>query len=501
MTATLVPPTPPSIPMRVATTSLALKEARLLWGMSTLWLGVVLAVALCTAWGWTTEPRWDAFTANSGMASLVLAGFLVLIGHLAASRDHRHGATESARTLPASRRRRTVALLALIPAAGAAAALAVGAELLLLIPSWPAGAFEPWLLAAAVVIPMLGAAIGVGVGSWLPSTPAGPLTLFGCAAVLALLPVLGPSADSLPWVLFPVVIEENVAPEMPRPTGWHLIYLVALLAAVVAVALLRHWRLVASIAVVLALVAAAVAVRRQQAERLPSGPETLAAYLGESAQHCELRGSVTYCPLHGYGRWIPRWQDAVEPVVRALPPEVTDLPPVRQGNGPATSVVVDQHWGRHGRWARDSRVDLSAQYIRVLLRMPEQLAGIPGRPGGVPETNRAVLPKGSMELSTGPRCSGAGQLRTVMALWLLAQSDTGGRALLDDREKLRFGRVDFGEAEIDAARRLLDAPRGRVEALLTEKWTEVRSAAPIGDVLAPFGVATLPMSSGVTACP
>lgn len=501
MTATLAPPAQAPAPARVATTSLALKEARLLFGMSTLWLGVVLAVALCTAWGWTTEPRWDAFTANSGMASLVLAGFLVLIGHLAASRDHRHGATESARTLPASRRRRTAALLALIPAAGAAAALAVGVELLLLIPSWPAGAFEPWLLAAAVVLPMLGAAIGVGVGSLLPSTAAGPLTLFGSAAVLALLPVLGPSADSLPWVLFPVVLEESVAPDMPRPTGWHLIYLIALLVAVVAVALLRHWRLVASVAVVLALVAAVVAVRRQQAERLPTGPETLAAYLGESAQHCETRGTVTYCALHGYGRWISHWQDAVEPVVRALPPEATDLPPVRQGSGPATSVVVDQHWGRHGTWARDSRVELSAEYVRVLLGMPEQLAGVPGRPGGVPESKRAVLPQGSMELSTGPRCSGAGQLRTVMALWLLAQSDADGRALLDDRQKFRFGRVDFGEAEIDAARRLLDAPRGRVAALLNEKWTQVRSAAPAGEALAPFGVADLPVRSGVTACP
>ena len=499
MTAMLSEPAPAVTPARVATTSLALKEARLLLGTSTLWLGVGLAVALCTAWGWTTEPRWDTFTANSGMASLVLAGFLVLIGHLAASRDHRHGATDSARTLPASARRRTVALLALIPTAAAAAALAVGAELVLLMPAWPAGAFDPWLLTAAVVIPMVGAGLGVAVGSWLPSTPSGPLTLFGVAAVLALLPVLGSSAGALSWLLFPVVIDENVAPEIPRPTGWHLVYLIALLVVVTAVAVLRYWRLVAAVAVVLAVVVAVVAVRRQQAERLPITPDTVAAYLDESAQQCEVRGSVTYCALHGYGRWISLWQGAVEPIVRALPPNVTNLPVVRQGSGPATSVVVDQHWGRHGTWARDSRLDLSAEYIRVLLDMPEQLAGKPG-PGSLPERNRAVLPKGSMELSTGPRCSGAGQLRTVMALWLLAQSDTDGRALLGDREKLRFGRVDFGQAEIEAARRLLDAPRGRVEALLNEKWALLRSPAPAGDALAAFGVAELPVSSGGSAC-
>ncbi|MEV4705652.1 hypothetical protein [Actinoplanes sp. NPDC049316] len=498
MTATLVEPV--RAPARVATASLVLKEARLLLGMSTVWIGVVLAVALCTAWGWTTEPRWDVFTANSGMASLVLAGFLVLIGHLAASRDHRHGSTEFARTLPSPARRRTVGLLALVPAAGLVAASAVLAELILLLPSWPVGAFDPWLIGVAVVIPMVGAAVGVAVGRWLPSTATGPLTLFGLAAVLAILPVLGSSADALPWLLFPVVLDENVAPTMPRPTGAHLLYLVALLVAVVAGALLRHRRLLTSIVMAVALVLAVAAVQRQRDERVPTGPETALPYLDESAQHCERRGLVTYCALHGYGPWISLWRDAIDPVVRALPPGVTDLPLVRQGTGPATSVIADQHWGRHGSWARDSRTDLRSQYIRVLLRMPDQLAGHPG-PGGLAERNRAVLPQGSLELSTGPGCSGSGQLRTVMALWLVAQADRDGRAVLSHPENLRFGRVDIGRAEIEAAKRLVEAPRDRVGALLADNWASVRSAAPAGDVLAPFGVANLPVADEESACP
>jgi hypothetical protein len=498
MTATLV--RPGGAATRVATRSLAFKEARLLLGMSTLWIGAVLAVALCTAWGWTTEPRWDVFTANSGMASLVLAGFLVLIGHLAASRDHRHGATESARTLPSPARRRTVGLLALVPTAGLVAVLVVGVELVLLLPSWPAGAFDPWLMAVAVVSPMIGAAVGVAVGRWLPSTAAGPLTLFGLAAVLAILPVLGSSADALAWLLFPVVVDENVAPTMPRPTGAHLVYLVALLLVVIAGALLRHWRILASAVLAVALVVAVVAVERQQDERLPAGPEAAQPYLDESVQHCEQRNRVTYCALHGYGRWVPLWEKAVDPVVSALPVGVTDVPIVRQGAGPATSVVVDQHWGRHGSWARTSRTDLTTQYVRVLLGMPDQLAGRPG-PGSLPERNRAVLPGGSLELSTGPRCSGAGQLRTVIALWLLGQSGEDGRALLNDPKNLHFGRVDVGEAEIEAAKRLLDVPRDRVTALVADNWGAVRSAAPVGDLLAPFGATNLPAADQEAACP
>ncbi|UQU64950.1 hypothetical protein COUCH_00870 [Couchioplanes caeruleus] len=498
MSATLMQPV--RAPAGVATRSLTLKEARLLLGMSTLWTGVVLAVALCTAWGWTTEPRWDVFTANSGMASLVLAGFLVLIGHLAASRDHRHGATESARTLPSPARRRTVGLLALVPTAGLVAVLAVGVELVLLLPSWPAGAFDPWLMAVAVVTPMIGAAVGVAVGRWLPSTAAGPLTLFGLAAVLAMLPVLGSSADALAWLLFPVVVDENVAPTMPRPTGAHLIYLVALLVVVIAAALLRHGRTLASTVMAVALVVAVAAVQRQQDERLPAGPEAAQPYLDESAQHCEQRNRVTYCALYGYGRWISLWEEAVDPVVSALPAGLTDLPSVRQGVGPATSVIVDQHWGRHGSWARTSRTDLTVQYVRVLLRMPDQLAGRPG-PGSLPERNRAVLPGGSVELSTGPRCSGAGQLRTVIALWLLAQSGEDGRALLNDPNELHLGRVDVGEAEIEAAKRLLDAPRDRLNAMVVDNWDAMRSAAPVGDLLAPFGVATLPVVDEEAACP
>ncbi|GAA2576817.1 hypothetical protein GCM10010435_61200 [Winogradskya consettensis] len=246
---------------RTATRVLASTEARLLSHMPALWAGFVLAVALCAVWNGGASPTWETFAANSGRASLVLAGFLLLIGHLATSRDHRNGAAEFTGTLPASPRRRAVALFAFLPVAAAAGLLAEGVELLILVPSRLSGSFDPWLVAEPVVVPMAGAALGIAAGLWRPSAPVGPLTLFAAAAVLATLPILGSGPGDLPWLLFPIVMDRSAAPDA---TGWHVLYLVALLTVVIGAALARHWRLWATIVVTIALIVAVVAVRRQQ---------------------------------------------------------------------------------------------------------------------------------------------------------------------------------------------------------------------------------------------
>jgi hypothetical protein len=495
MTVSFAPPglAPPTA--QTAALALASKETRLFLRSPWLWGGAALAAALCTTWGWTTEPVWDTFASNAGMASLVLAGVVLLLTHLAASRDHRHGATEASSTLPASARRRTLALLALVPAAGAVAAVTLTAELLALLPSWPAGVADPWNLLTVAVLPMTGAAVGVTVGRWLPATATGPLAAFACAAGLAVLPVLGPTSGSLAWLLFPVTLEENLAPGFPRPTGWHLLYLLVVLLAVVAAALSRHWRAVPATAVVLALIIGTVAVRHQQDEQAPGGPGVAASYLGPAAQRCEQHDRVGYCPLPGYGRWVPIWRESVEPVVRAVPPSAGALPAVRQGDGPATSATVDLRWGRHGGWAVDSRLALREEYVRVLLGLPGWTAGEPG-PGGLPEQNRGPWPTGSVQLDRGVRCSGAGQLRTVVALYLVAQSDSDGRWLLGGDGRMTLGSVQIGAPERAAAAKLLDAPRQAVTAVLAERWTEIRSPAPAGRSLVALGVSDLAPANG-----
>jgi hypothetical protein len=467
MTAT-APPMP--VLPRVTIRALALLEARLLLRNRMLWLGVMLAAALCTAWGWTRQPDWHAFAANAGMAALVLAGFLMLLGHRAASRDHRYGSTETASALPTSSRQRTLALLALVPVGSFAGATAFGIAVLGLLPAWPAGVFDPWLVLITVTVPMTGAALGVAVGRWLPATAAGPLALFASAAVLGALPVIGSAAGDLPWLLFPVLIE---APGVSQPTAWHLLYLVAALVAVVAVVALRHRRRLPAVVLVAALAVAGAAVRQQSEHLEPAGPAAEAV-----AQDCERHGTVSYCALPGYGRWIPLWRAAVEPVVQVLPPAAGEFPAVRQSTGQPSGVHTGLSWGRHDPWATDSRRRLSQQYVRVLLGMPATAAG--------------------PEAAAEPACSGAGQLRTVVALWLVAQADPAGE--MPRAGGAAFGPVAFGPAETEAAARLLDAPRQQVTAMLAEHWSAVRSPAPAGEVLAPFGVTGI-RPAGDSPCP
>ena len=102
MTTALAPAPIAPVRARTATWTLALLEGRLLLRSPLLWAGVGLSAVLCTVWGWTRQPDWQSFTADAGVASLVLAGFLLLLGHQAASRDHRHGTAETASALPTS---------------------------------------------------------------------------------------------------------------------------------------------------------------------------------------------------------------------------------------------------------------------------------------------------------------------------------------------------------------------------------------------------------------
>lgn len=246
-----------------ALAELAGRETRLLAGTATPWLVAAFTAALCRYWYRTDTRHWDAFTADAGLASLILAGVLLLLGHLAASRDDRHGAAEAASVLPTSPRRRTLAMLALVPAAGLIAAGALGAELLLASTRWPAGRLSAWQLLTPVAVPMLGAAVGVATGRWLPFASAGPLVLFAFTAALALLPVFATGPGSLAWAIFPVTLDYPGG--QTAAAGWHAIYLLALLAMALAAGTLRHWRAASAVALVIAAAVVVLAVGRLHA--------------------------------------------------------------------------------------------------------------------------------------------------------------------------------------------------------------------------------------------
>ncbi|GIJ26745.1 hypothetical protein Vqi01_19070 [Micromonospora qiuiae] len=455
--------------------ALARAEARLVLRSPLLWGGMVLSLTLCTAWGWTTMPTWETFGQDAGMSSLVLAGALLLAGHLAASRDRRAGA-ESLETMPTTAARRGVGLLALVAVSGAAGATLCLAGLLLMLPAWPVGRFDPWVLLVTVVVPATGAAIGIVVGRWLPTTAAGPLTMIAMAVVLTSL--LGTGPDTVLLHLFPV-------PDAPwvtgaaRPTGWHLIYLMSVLVAIVALLWWRHRRIIA-IGVILTAIATSAFATDQQARATPAAiyPEMNDALAGPAVLDCEMHGGVRYCALPHYAGWIPLWREAVEPVARNLPAEAT-RPTVRQLAGMDDGVVLVPglpeiatwpRWGRHGRWAKDSRTQMTIAYTTAA-------TGLFGR--GIT----------SFDDDARSGCSGAGQHRTVVALWLLAQAlPDGARHLADGG--LSLGRVRYDRADAQAASALLARPRDEVAAFLSAHWTQIMD--PAETALTPLGVTVKP---------
>jgi hypothetical protein len=427
------------------TQAVAVAEGRLLARSRTAVTGAVLCAALGYAWGFTTMPTWASVTANGGMAALVLGGVLMLLGHLAASRDHRYGSTETSGTFPAPVAARTTALLAVVPVAAVLAAVVFGAQLVAQVPAWPAGPFDPWTLVPPLVVPVLGALLGVVVGGWLPATAAGPLAVTATAAGVLTLPLVGDG------YLFPVVLFPGT------PADWHALYLSGLAGVLVAGLLARHRRVLPAVLAVVAVAVTGYAVHRQAVPVEPRDPVV----------GCETHAGVRYCPLAGYDSWVPLWREAVEPVATALPPAVI-RPPVRQVPGARDvpdAVAVGEVWGRHFTWGRSAREDLAVDYAATVTGLARW------------------SPTGE-----GTACDGTGQLRTVVALWLTGNPDAD------------LGRTTHGPAERDAAATLLSRPREQVTALLAAHWPRVTSNAPAGDMLTPLGV-TGPRPGTGPACP
>jgi hypothetical protein len=480
MTTTLERSDRPAVSGRTATLALARAEGRRLVRSPFWWCGALLAVALGVAWSWTRMPTWDTFAQNAGMSSLVLAAALLVATHRATSRDRRAGAEESTRTMPAGRARRGLAMLAAVPIAAATGAAVVLAELLLLLPAWPVGRLDPWALAVVVVVPPTGAVLGILVGRVLPGVAAGPLTLVALTVLFIATLALPSGRFSVAEALWPV-------PNQPweigaaRPTGWHLLYLLGALVAVVAANCWRAWPR-ASVAVLVPALAVAGLSVHQQARQMPSiiDMSSHEALTGPAVLRCETHEQVRFCALPRYEGWIGRWREAVEPVAAHLPASAArpavrqigsadDLRPMSPG---LPEVITTDSWGRTGGWAEDSRARLMRDYAAAAV-------GVLRR--GVPLYNG---------------CDGAGQHRTVAGLWLLAQAAPDGVQRVRDGE-LRLPRVRYGPAETQAAAALLDRPYDEVAGYLAVHWADILEPSATG--LAGLGVTLTPAPASDTA--
>ncbi|KUL26485.1 hypothetical protein [Actinoplanes awajinensis] len=482
MTVTIDEPLLRAVPSgRVSVAALARVEARHFLRSPFLWGGVVLAVGLGVAWSWTSMPQWDGFIENSGMSALVLGAALLIAAHLAAGRDHRAGAGESFRSLPVTAARRGLGLLVTVPIAALTGAIVYALQLLILLPSWPVGRFDPWAVLVVVILPPIGAAVGAVVGRSFPAVAAGPLAVAGIVVALFLSLAISTSSGGYLGQSWPV-------PGRPwslggdRPTEWHLVYLCGILAAVVALISWRARTKSSAVLLTVALLITGVALQRKVAEddaiyaererNIYAAEEPQSAVI--AALDCRTYADVRYCALPGFGRWTGLWRAAVEPVA-ALLPAAAARPAVRQLDNSDSGepmvpgrpeIVTSTSWGRIGPWAANSRTGMARSWASAAV--------------GLAKREDAFM-WGS--------CDAAGQHRTVVGLWLLALTQPDGAARVA-RGELGLPRVRQGPADLQAVATLLARPSSEVTAYLQAHWAAVLD--PAGTALAGLGVTTTP---------
>ncbi|MEV7519879.1 hypothetical protein [Streptomyces sp. NPDC091371] len=470
--------------MRKPLVALILTESALALRSPLLWALALLTVAGRIATTWQDMPNWSVQTVDTATSALVIGAGTMLAAQLAVLRDARADAAELMEPLPVRPRTRTLAVLVAYPLAGVcvtvpAMAVQMGS---LLVGSRPAGHADVRELATGVLLVALMGALGVAAGRWTPVLIAAPIGILLFFWSVVQFPRT--------WLL-PVVPDLKLAVDPVRPPVWHLVYVAALVLLAGSVALLRDGRRPAP---VLAAAVGAVAVVAAGALTLDSPAAAAAARTGDlrkstlsvsdGADDCRQEKTTTYCAFPSYAQWIPLWRGAVEPVTEAVPEGPRDrLPGIVQRTAtgvldPAVAgrnILTTTQWGRNGA-ERESRRALAAQMA----------AAASGFPWG---TQRAASPQG---------CDARGQARTVVALWLIGQTEqpvaatkTRKSITTDDGKQSAtevpasdLGSVDYGPAELGYARQLLASPGARERiwehwAVLTAPATTLDQALPL----------------------
>ncbi|MFF4951435.1 hypothetical protein [Streptomyces chattanoogensis] len=468
-------------------TALVVVEMRIALRSPLLWLLTLLTVTGRTVSTWHEMPNWSVETVDTATSALVIGAGAMLAANLAILRDRRADAVELTDPLPVRKRTRTLAVLVAHPlVAMVYAAMAMGAQMAgLRINSHPVGHFDIRELLAGVLLVALMTALGAALGRWIPSLFAAPV----CILLFFWTLVQFPQS----WLL-PMVPSLKLAIDPVRPPTWHLVYVAALALGVGTAALLRHGRhlglVIPSVGSAAAVVVAITLTLNSPAATDAARTEDLrqsSRSVSTGADHCEKLQSTRYCAFPSYAGWIPLWRDAVGPVVAAVPTAFRHrLPGITQRTGTGTfdpkvtsrNILTNTSWGRNGA-ERDSRRALAGQMA----------AAATGFPWG---TQRGAGPSG---------CDARGRARTVVALWLIGQTEkplpattTRSSVSTDDGKRSDretpasdLGAVDYGSLELAYAQRLLAQPGARERiwanwSVLIAPTTTIDQALPLLDL-------------------
>lgn len=502
---------PPKMPVAVASdrgsrsqggaaslSALTRIEGRRLLARPTVLVGAVLSLAAMVQMSWTTAPvlnRDD--TAVSG-ALLVLAAATLLAANAATLRSRRHRTDELLLSMPTPGRVRTLAHLSSVVVVVPLAVLVAAGFWWWRTSTDPVTSPDPFELATGPALLLLGGCLGVMLARWAPSPTVAPIVVVGLLVLEFIVNILTGGIESggrIKW-LAPMVGQQGVAHELlVRPTGWHLAYLIGLVAVLSCAALLRYQadrRALTATGMALAMV---VVTAGAQLRPLGTGqqPHELADRLTAAAQeNCQESDAITYCAVPGYESWIHDWSASVTPVLAELPPDgrpeqltirqdsfggsVEFLGPDEPANRPDAPTNSEV---RPGLWWGRGPGTAAYQFGLAL--------GVAGLAVG-------LSPDGAITSNGASYCSSAGQARGVVALWLAGQSsDDSARYLrqevdirasdtpspsgnvpaemfFDGRAGQPLGSHGYGLRDAVAAVQLLDRSSSQVSDLVTDHW-------------------------------
>lgn len=420
-------------------------------------LGFVLAAWAMWALNTGQAPVLNRAGANTATPLVLLAGGGLVAVADSAVRLWKTERSEAIDVAPASARVRTLGLLlaAITPAVIALILQfsALGAMLF----DQPVTSLDWWDTLTGPAVVAMASAAGVAAGRWVPSWFTGPLMLVvlgsGSVAVRSF-EMRQSYGDWVAWLAPLVPLEFDPVEIAFRPTGLHLLYVVALVGVFTATALIRGsgrrgW--LPTVALLLSLGAVVVLGASQAAAYADYDRSArIAEYLPPAAEYvCEEKGTVTYCAYPEYEPWIREWAVVVEPVLALAPEHLRDRAlQVRQYPTRALDLFFDgsefgfedepglatgMWWGR-GAGGIENRID-DAYPFGMALGTASWLVGLPLEPvAGTTEVIRdetgeiirvEFLPGvegANPDEITYRNCSTLDQGRAVVALWLAAQA-------------------------------------------------------------------------------
>jgi len=492
-TAVASPPAPAAPPSVATARALARVEAGKLL-RSPILVGGGLFSLLPGLGFWNPSVVFDLRLTAIGIAITFfpLAAAVLIASNLATLRSRRHGTDQLYESLPSPAAARTgghlLAVTAVAAFASGLAVLLVAGQALLAdtlgSPNVAEMAVGPLLVAGA-------GALGVLLARWVPTPAAAPVA---CVAIAVFqmsttdTALLTGGWRTLGFWTYPGDLPVELLPD--RRPGWHVAYLVGLVAMAAVGALVAHGLrrpLVVAGAVALSVAAGSAWVQ--------SRPPSAAGWAADNAllerpgdhQACEERDGTTYCAYPAYRSLVGNWAKPVSGVRRAVP----------AGAWPADLAVTQRVTSSDRRWVAD---DVLAGVLPALpavdAALPDDGHLHPAMGWGTERTDDLTLALAAASRAVGlpmvpdpagASCDASGQGRAVVALWLAGQA-TGraGDALrtLASAQEVSAGRARFlvvlqhdtppgvawGAVEVGHALELLRRPADEVRGALAADW-------------------------------